>query len=501
MFPLAKLIQQALGPCELPPGAESLTITGVCEDSRHVAPGSLFVAVPGAKADGAVFINDAIAKGAAAVVVGSNVSPEISCPLIRVADPREAIAKLAAVFHGLETIQSNGHLTAIGVTGTNGKSTVTYMIRSLLRAAAKRPALFGTIEYDLIGRKLSSSLTTPDAVTLTKHLIEAHQAGATHAVMEVSSHSLQQRRVDGIRFGVALFTNLTQDHLDYHGTLEDYRLAKRRLFDRLSPDDTAIVNADDPAGPSMVDKCRAKVLRFGIGQPADFRAKVLSEDRRGGRFLLQYRDEAAEFFTPLVGRHNISNALAAASVGLALGLDLSTIRIGLESLPRVPGRLDRVDAGDLGVDVFVDYAHTDDALRNVLRSLRSLTRGRLWCVFGCGGDRDRTKRPLMARAVAEGADAFVITSDNPRTEDPYKILEDIERGLSPQDRSRGVTIPDRAIAIQRAIDELTDGDTLIIAGKGHEDYQILSTGKIHFDDGEVARAALAQRGGTVSCAR
>ena len=497
MIQLSTLIEKSIGACELPRDTGSLVVTGVCEDSRHVSAGSVFVAVAGAKADGAAFVQDALSRGAIAIVAAREARVEASCPVIRVADPREALASLAAVYHGLS---ADGGLCTIGVTGTNGKSTVTYMIRSLLRTAGFRPALLGTIEYDLVGRRVTSSLTTPDAVTLTKHLVEAKQAGASHAVMEVSSHSLQQRRVDGINFGVAVFTNLTQDHLDYHGTLEEYRVAKRRLFDRLSPDTTAIINADDPVGGSMVENCRARVIRFGIDQPAEVRGKVLGEDRRGGRFLLHYRDEAVEVRTPLVGRHNISNALAAASVGLALGLDLQAIRGGIESLDRVPGRLERVDTAELGFDIFVDYAHTDDALRNVLRSLRPLTGGRLWCVFGCGGDRDRLKRPLMARAVAEGADAFVITSDNPRTEDPYRILADIERGLSAEAQGRGVTIPDRARAIQHAIDELNEGDTLVIAGKGHEDYQILATGKIHFDDGEVARAALARRGAP-ACAR
>jgi UDP-N-acetylmuramoyl-L-alanyl-D-glutamate--2,6-diaminopimelate ligase len=500
MIQLSELLKKAFGEYDGPPSAGTIEISGICEDSRKIKPGNLFVAVPGAKADGAAFVRHSIANGADAIVAGREASVDASCPIIRVTDPREAVARLAAVFHGLDSIQSHGELTAIGITGTNGKSTIGYMIRSLLRSAGCTPALLGTIEYDLVGRNMLSSLTTPDAVTLSKHLIEARQAGATHAVMEVSSHSLHQRRTDGIRFDLALFTNLTQDHLDYHGTLEEYRFAKRRLFDRLSPEATAIVNADDAAGPRMIENCRAKVIRFGIDQEADIRAKILSEDNRGGHFLLQYQDKAAELNTPLVGRHNISNALAAASAGLALGLDLSTIRRGIESLTRVPGRLERVETGDSGFDVFVDYAHTDDALRNVLRSLRPLTRGRLWCVFGCGGDRDRTKRPLMARAVAEGADAFVITNDNPRTEDPYMILADIERGLSAGDRARGATIPDRAKAIERAIDELTDGDTLVIAGKGHEDYQILSTGKIHFDDCEVARSALAQKKGALSCA-
>jgi len=380
----------------------------------------------------------------------------------------------------------------IGITGTNGKSTTGYMLRSLLLAAGRPSALLGTIEYDLVGRKLASSLTTPDAITLTTHLMEARAAGASHAVMEVSSHSLDQRRTDGVAFDLAIFTNLTRDHLDYHKTFDDYLRAKRRLFEGLEPEATAIVNADDAACDRIIEGCKARIVRYGLGAAADHRAIITGEDRLGGRFILHHPAGDMELATPLVGRHNIVNALAAATAGLVLGLSEDCIRRGLAELPQVPGRLQRVPTGHLGFDVFVDYAHTDDALRNVLAALRPLTSGRLCCVFGCGGDRDRTKRPLMARAVADGADAFVITSDNPRTEEPLAIIREIEAGLGTEDRRRGILEPDRQRAIHGAIRELREGDCLVIAGKGHEDYQIIGTTKVHFDDAEIAAQAIRE---------
>lgn len=490
---LGNLINRAVGECLLPPGAESIEVRSVCCDSRAAEPGCLFVAVPGRSADGAAFARDAAARGAVAVVADADARLEVDIPVIRIPDARQALARLAALLCGLDAAQAGGAYPAIGITGTNGKSTTAYMIRGLLRAAGKRSALLGTIEYDLVGRKAPSSLTTPDPILLAKYLVEAREHGAEAIVMEASSHSLDQRRTDGIRFDVGVFTNLTQDHLDYHASLEDYFLAKRRLFDRLDERAAAVVNIDDPAGPRMTEQCRARVTTYGIREPADIRARVTREDRRGCRFVLEAGALTMEVFTPLVGRHNIYNALAAAGAAMALGISPDAIRLGLAEVERVPGRLQRVPTGNLGFDIYVDYAHTDDALRNVLRAVRPLTKGRLWCVFGCGGDRDRTKRPLMARAVAELADRFVITSDNPRTEDPVRILADIERGLPPGGSGHDRTVADRRQAIYYAVERLEVGDTLVIAGKGHEDYQIIGTAKHHFDDVEVASEAVVRR--------
>jgi len=498
---LRRLLSLALGEAAVPPGLGDLCVSDVCDDSRQVTPGSVFAAVPGAAADGRVFIAEAAARGCVAIVADREATVPPGPVVIRVTDVRWAVARLAAVFQGLTAAQDRGELHVVGVTGTNGKSTTVYMIRSLLASAGQAAAMLGTIEYDLVGRRIKASLTTPGPVVLAAHLSEAHAAGARFAVMEVSSHSLDQRRTDGIRFSTAVFTNLTQDHLDYHQTLERYLLAKRRLFDGLTDSATAVVNGDDPSSDRMIQHCPARILRYGLGERNQVRATRLESDLSGTRFLLTHPHGAFEARTHLVGRHNVYNALAAAAAGLAAGLDESALRAGLASLANVPGRLQRVDTADLGFNVFVDYAHTDDALRNVLGTVRPLTPGRLWCVFGCGGDRDRTKRPLMARAVAEAADGFIITSDNPRTEDPLAIIREIEQGLSAADRSRAATVPDRAAAIRQAVAELREGDTLVIAGKGHEDYQILGHERVHFDDAEVAAEAIQRRRRVQPCGR
>lgn len=490
---LSNLLRRALG---VEFSGADIQINDICSDSRRVMPGALFVAMPGTRTDGNRFIEDAFNRGAAAAICESDEVESRAGRVIRVADARAALARLAAVFFGLDRLQAKGEMTAIGLTGTNGKSTTAYLVRSVLAAASLRSALLGTIEYDLVGRKLSADLTTPDCVTLTKHLVEAHDHGARVAVMEVSSHSLDQRRCDGICFSAAIFTNLTQDHLDYHETLENYLLAKRRLFDELDASAWAIVNADDPVADRIVEKSAARVMRYGLGSNADLRAEIISESIGGSRMLLSRKHGSPiDVFTPLIGRHNVYNVLAAVGVGIVLGIEPTEIVQGIAGMRHVPGRLQRINTGTLGFEIFVDYAHTDDALRNVLSAARPLTSGKLWCVFGCGGDRDRTKRPKMARAVTECADRFVITSDNPRTEDPLAIIREIEAGVSASDRSKGRTEPDRAVAISTAVAELQPGDTLIIAGKGHEDYQIIGTTKTHFDDVEVATAAVAARMG------
>jgi UDP-N-acetylmuramoyl-L-alanyl-D-glutamate--2,6-diaminopimelate ligase len=490
---LAELLGNALGKDAVPQRCAGVSVSDLCDDSRKITPGAVFVAVAGTKVRGAAFASEAVTRGAAAIVTDVDIDLPQGPTIIKVADARVALAALAATYFGLSRIQANGGMTVTGITGTNGKSTTAFMLRSILKSAGLKSALFGTIEYDLINRMVPAALTTPDAVTLTRHLVEAYEAGARHAVMEVSSHSLSQRRSDGIRFSAAIFTNLTQDHLDYHRTLDEYLLAKQRLFDGLAPDACAVVNADDASSKRVVENCRGRIIRFAIENNAEVRAKIIEENRSGSRFQVEYERERFELRTPMVGRHNAVNALGAAAAALAMGISRTAIQEGISSLKNVSGRLQLVDTADLGFDVYVDYAHTDDALRNVLRAMRPLTQGKLWCVFGCGGDRDQTKRPLMAQAVAEAADAFVITSDNPRTEDPLAIIADIERGLAPEDRARSVTEPDRTCAIAYAISRLAAGDILVIAGKGHEKYQILGTEKMHFDDVEVAEGAIRRR--------
>jgi len=490
---LSELVGRCLG-TGTPIAGEDRLIHDICIDSRRASPGSTFIAIRGTEADGTAFINDAMRRGAVAVISEQPATDvDSTTTMVNVTDARATASHMAATLYGLPEAVAAGYQIA-GITGTNGKSTIAFMLQSIIRSAAQSCALLGTIHYDLVAQRLPAPLTTPDAVQIVQHLMTGHAAGARHAVLEVSSHSLDQHRVDGIGFAVAIFSNLTQDHLDYHGTMENYLVAKRRLFELLKPEAAAIVNADDPHANAMAQTTKARVVRFGLHQPADVQAKITRADLSGSRFTITGERMQGEFELQLAGPHNVSNALAAITAANELGIDVAAIKEGLQQLAHVPGRLQRVDSNrDDGPFVFVDYAHTDDALRNVLSSLRPLTKGNLWCVFGCGGDRDRGKRPKMARVVAELADRFVITSDNPRTEDPLAILRDIEAGLSADDLTRGTTEPDRAAAIQHAIEQLKPHDALVIAGKGHEDYQIIGREKIHFDDTEVARAALSRR--------
>ncbi len=490
-IPLAELCQRALRVG----GFSSKPILGITDDSRHVKPGWLYVAVKGTRVDGHDFVPQVAGAGAAAVVVERYVGTPSGVTELIVPDSRHALARLMACWTGLDLLQDQRRLRVLGITGTNGKSTFVFMSRALLAAAGCKSAMIGTVVYDLVGRQIPSPLTTPPAVMLSEYLVEAANAGARFATMEVSSISLDQRRVDGIDFEVAVFSNLTGDHLDYHGTMANYLAAKKRLFDGLRPSASAVVNADDPSSDLIIANCRARILRYGFNDRADLRAEPLETTAAGTRFLLHYGSGTLEMTTPLAGRHNVYNSMAAAGAMLAVGLDLETIRTGLATVRRVPGRLERVGEQGSGVNVFVDYAHTDDALDNVLRAVRPLTPGRLWCVFGCGGDRDRTKRPRMAAVAARLADAVVVTSDNPRTEDPKLIIDEILRGL-PQDKSSSALVePDRAAAIHAAVTRAQRGDTILIAGKGHEDYQIIGTEKFHFDDVEVAQAALRHRAG------
>lgn len=467
-----------------------LRFNGLHDDARDVEPGDVFVAVPGTLHDGHAFIAQAIDSGAVAVVLDDprRVDSRVPCLLVR--DTRKALAQLSAMLSGLAALQSADAMTVLGITGTNGKSTSCHLIRDILQMAGHPCAILGTIGYDLVGRDLAAPWTTPPAPRLAELLVESHGHGARYAVMEVSSHALDQRRTDGVRFAVAVFTNLTGDHLDYHADMDDYARSKKRLFDGLAAQSTAVINADDARSAEMVADCRAKILRFGLSSGADVSAVDISCDIQESRFVLRAQGQRLPMSLPLVGRHNISNSLAAAAAALALDIDLPTIRSALNNATTVPGRLQRAEPPGHGFCVFVDYAHTDDALRNVLSALRPLTGGRLRCVFGCGGDRDRTKRPRMAAVCARLADDIVVTSDNPRTEDPAKIIQDILGGFN--GRLQQVRVePDRRRAIQLALREAGEHDVVLIAGKGHEDYQLIGDRRIHFDDLEVVREQLS----------
>ncbi|GAB4236038.1 MAG: UDP-N-acetylmuramoyl-L-alanyl-D-glutamate--2,6-diaminopimelate ligase [Elainellaceae cyanobacterium] len=472
-------------------------VKGLATNSHACQPGDLFIGMPGTRVDGGEFWSSAIAAGAVAALVSPMAaqkpasSPELqtSC-VIPFANMQQACAQLAAAFYGYPTQK----LKLVGVTGTNGKTTTTHLIEFLLNRADQTTALMGTLYTRWPGYQQTAVHTTPFSVELQKQFAEAVEAGCDYAVMEVSSHALAQGRVLGCAFEVAVFTNLTQDHLDYHKDMEDYFQAKALLF---SPDylkGRAIVNLDDPYGKRLLAQLPAEqVWSYSVqDSSADLWTSDLIYESEGVRGILHTPKGELAFQSPLVGQFNIANLLAAVGAALHLGLELETIAQALPGFTGVPGRMEQVQISpEQDITVVVDYAHTPDSLENLLRAARPFISGRMICVFGCGGDRDRTKRPKMGAIAAELADWAVVTSDNPRTEDPERILQDILTGI-PTEVSPTVMV-DRAEAIRLAILQAQPGDGVLIAGKGHEDYQILGTEKVHFDDREQAREALTQR--------
>ena len=467
-------------------------IAGVFDDSRRVQPGGVFVAVRGTDADGRDYANDAVRRGAT-VLVGENLPARSDALMVNVPDARAALAHLAHRWYGLDDDVVTG-MRLVGITGTNGKTTTAIMTRAIVQATGCKCGLLGTVRYDLCGRSVTAGVTTPGALALSAYLRECAEAGAAAAVMEVSSHAIDQRRTVGLRLAAAAFTNLSGDHLDYHGTFENYRATKARLFAEMDDSAVAVLNRDDPASEEMARDCRARLVWYSLRQDADVTGSI-SRDTIGGTYY-RMRVDGCDLVleNAIVGRHNVYNALAAAGLARALGLSFDAIENGLSAVRNIPGRLQRVPCVS-GADVFVDYAHTDDALRNVLSVLKPLTSGRLVVVFGCGGDRDRSKRPRMAAVAAELADVIMVTSDNPRTEDPLRIIDDIIAGFDRQTADSVVVEPDRAAAIRAALRTAESGDVVLIAGKGHEDYQILGDRRVHFDDVEVAIQAAAELAG------
>jgi UDP-N-acetylmuramoyl-L-alanyl-D-glutamate--2,6-diaminopimelate ligase len=463
-------------------------VTGLEYDSRKVEPGFLFFAFPGARADGRLFAQAAIDRGAIAVVSELPPPEGFRGSWIEVRHGRQALALAARTFYG----KPDERLFLTGVTGTNGKTTTTFLIDGVLRTAGKTTALVGTIEYRVAGRTLAAVNTTPESLDLYRILHTLEQAGGTHATMEVSSHALALGRVYGMTFHSAVFTNLTRDHLDFHGTMENYFAAKRLLFapERAPSPRWAIVNADDPRSADL--NPAGETLRYGFGADADLKASELRTDFGGLHFTVEHKGEKLRLASPLMGKINAYNILAASGAALSYGLDWKTIAAGIAECRQVPGRFERVDEGQPFL-VVVDYAHTDDALRNVIAVARELDPERVITLFGCGGDRDRTKRPLMGMAAGEASDFVVLTSDNPRSEDPIAIMNDALVGLRRFDTPH-VVEPDREKAIRAAIREAGPGDLVILAGKGHEPYQVLGDRVIHFDDREVARAVLRELG-------
>ncbi len=486
---------------EILDGAEVLSLSGDCAvkgldyDSRRVRPAWMFVAMRGESTDGNRYIDAAIAAGAVAVVTDSTAeAPRDGVAWAVVAHGRRALARLSANFYK----KPGERLRVTGVTGTNGKTTTAFILEAILQAAGRKNALVGTVEYHLPGEVLAAPHTTPESLELNQMFARALAHGATEAVMEVSSHALQQQRIFGIPFDVAIFSNLTQDHLDYHGTMAEYFASKRILFEGCGtePPRCAIVNLDDEYGRKLAESSRrrSRVFTYGIEQ-GDFHAEHLEMTPQGNSFALTTPRGPIELRSPLIGRVNVYNVLAACAAAYARGCTAEQIAKGIAGMSRVPGRFERVD-GSQPFAVVVDYAHTDDALKNLTRLARdfaSRSKGRVITVFGCGGDRDRGKRPKMGRAAGEGSDFVVVTSDNPRSEDPSMIIEESLGGLR-ETQTRFATEPDRRKAIALALAEAQPGDIVLIAGKGHERTQSTREGVVPFDDREVAAEELNRLG-------
>ena len=486
-------------------GSGDPEISGIHYDSRTVKPGGLFFALKGATVDGHAFIPAALANGAVAVVVEAGPAGSDGIVVITTADSRGAMARVAAAFYG----DATATLPLIGITGTNGKTTTTYLIEGILNAAGLPAAVLGTISYRFGRLQLQSTHTTPESTDLQAALQQLADAGAKSFVMEVSSHSLEQKRADGCHFDVGIFTNLTRDHLDYHGSMERYLASKTRLFaellqpDGLKPLRFAAINMDDPYGAAIMNVAVCPVITYGTERTNDIYGVGIGISVNGIRGEIQTPRGRFGFSSQLLGRFNLSNILAAVSAGVALDLPLAAIKTGIEEHLPVPGRMERVD-NDRGVTCLVDYAHTGDALENVLATLKEIAAGRIITVFGCGGDRDNGKRPIMGGIAAEWSDLAIVTSDNPRTEDPLQILMQIKAGISPTGirefsltelaggfREKGFTVcENRREAIHLAARLARSGDILLLAGKGHEDYQIIGVTKHHFDDREEAAKAL-----------
>lgn len=479
---------------QMPDASRAAEVSAIVYDSRRAVPGSVFVALRGLKADGSGFARQAIERGAVAVVADVARPEDTQGLWLVVSDARLALARLADEFYG----HPSRRMPVVGITGTNGKTTTAYLLASILDAAGLPAGLLGTVTYRVGGEDREASRTTPEAPDVQRLLAEMLSRGSRSAVMEVSSHALALKRVDGMRFAAAVFTNLTRDHLDFHPDMEAYFLAKRRLFEMLPSDAAAVINLDDPRGASLLD-VGGRPITYAITKPADVRPQGLDLSLAGLTFELQTPRGSVPIRSALVGRPNAYNILAASATAVALGLPLEAVRAGIAALPGVPGRFEVVSEPADDVTVVVDYAHTDDALRNLLETARPLSLRRLITVFGCGGDRDRTKRPLMGMVAARLSDVVVVTADNPRSEDPQRIIDEVMRGIpagsqSAAGRTPDVrTIVDRAEAIDRAVTLAEPGDVVLIAGKGHEKYQQIGDRVLPFDDGAVARMSLTRR--------
>jgi UDP-N-acetylmuramoyl-L-alanyl-D-glutamate--2,6-diaminopimelate ligase len=481
----------------------AVPIAGLACHSKQVRPGDLFVAVPGAEADGHAFIEEAVARGAAAVIAqrppaahrlsaGHQAAPPSRqtrpCPHVVVADAKDALVRIAAKFYG----HPSRKLRLVGVTGTNGKTTTTYLLKAILESAGLRTGLLGTIAYQIGGRSVPSTNTTPGPLELQRYFAQMAGEGLKWCAMEVSSHALDQGRVAGLEFEAGIFCNLGSDHLDYHKTRDAYAAAKRRLFELLRPTGVAVINADDEYGRVLAQTIPNRaVVSYGVEHAAKVSVKQTACSWRGITLVLDSPWGVVPLATPLLGRHNAWNVAAAATTLLALSVPAGAVRQGLAAVDRIPGRLERI-APDADVNILIDYAHTADALRMALLSLREMTRGRLIVVFGCGGNRDQTKRPVMGKMASLLADYVILTSDNPRGEEPMAIVQQIQAGFHPSFRQFEV-VPDREQAILSALSVARRDDTVLIAGKGHETYQLFDHVSVPFSDREMVERWLSGR--------
>ncbi len=471
-------------------GPSEPSILGISCDSRQAEPGYLFAALRGEKQDGNAFVPDALARGACAVLSAEPAPPSSPATWIQVADDRKALALAARNYYS----HPDRRIGVLGVTGTNGKTTVVHLLESIFRSEGGTVCALGTLGYRIGREEFRAERTTPESVDLYRLLDRAVSEGCRRAVMEVSSHSLVLHRVEGLQFDAAVFTNLTRDHLDFHHDMASYLEAKSILFRDLPAGRPAVINRDDPACDHLLAAGPGRGVTYGFADASDFRITRFEPQSDGARLTLSAWGRPLELKTRLIGRSNAYNAAAAAAAALAVECPASAVEAGIAALPSVPGRLERVEAGQ-PFTVFVDYAHTDDALANTLRTVRELNPARLLVVFGCGGDRDRSKRPLMGAAAARLADLAILTSDNPRTENPLSILSEVEKGIRriTTDEGRYRVEPDRREAIRLALAEAGAGDAVVIAGKGHETYQILRERTLPFDDREVVREILRGR--------
>lgn len=475
-------------------GDKYVECTSLERDSRKAKAGTLFVAIKGANFDGHDFLKDVKQKGAVAVLSEKDFTPPDGMTLIRVPNLEDALKTIAPYFHDYPAKK----MRVIGITGTNGKTTTSYLIRNILRDSGYKVGLIGTIQIMIEDEVINTANTTPDIVELQNILEDMQKKGVQYVVMEVSSHALALNRVAGIEFDTAVFTNLTQDHLDFHKTMENYRDAKTKLFQLLSENMTksnkcAVVNVDDAAGEYMLKSADCKHITYSIGNNSAILAEKVNIAFKETDFILTGDYGEIPITLHLTGKFNVYNSLAAIGACLAENIPLEKIKNSLANFKRVAGRFERVGGKD--ISVIVDYAHTPDGVENALKTAREIAKNKVIAVFGCGGDRDRTKRPVMGRIAANLADVIIATSDNPRTEDPESILNEVMAGVNENiGKKRAESILDRKKAIFRAVEIAEPGDIVAILGKGHENYQILNTGKIHFDDGEVARDALKEYG-------